>query len=77
MPNHSNIIEGGSDNFRRTRAYKESVARTRKVIEDKYKSLSAREKGVLLRLILKVKMALELRREIAKLDSPEKLFAGR
>lgn len=67
------IFAAGQDNFRHSITYRDKVFEIRHDIEEKYKNLLNAETNFLNRLILKIKMRSEIRKEISKIDSLDNL----
>ena len=76
MDNNSKIVENGADNYRRSKTYRDKVDHITRDIETKYKFLLDNETNFFKRFVLKIKMKAELRREISKLTSLDKMFAA-
>jgi hypothetical protein len=70
----SNIIESGPRNFKNSKTYLDKVKAIKEEIKTNYKSLLENEPDFIRRIILKLKMEIEIRRAISKLNSLEKMY---
>jgi hypothetical protein len=70
----SGIIESGPQNFKNSKTYSDKVKAIKEEIKINYRSLLDSEPDFMRRIILKLKMEIEIRRAISKLNSQEKVY---
>jgi hypothetical protein len=68
------IIESGPQNFKNSKTYSDKVKAIKEEIKTNYKPLLDNEPDFIRRIILKLKMVIEIRRAISKLNSSEKMY---
>jgi hypothetical protein len=70
----SKIIESGPQHFKDSKTYLDKVKAIKEGIKMNYKSLLDNEPNFIRRIILKLKMEIEIRRAVSKLNSLEKMY---
>jgi hypothetical protein len=68
-----NLVEGGKDEWEMTEAYRRNVTRIVRGVSDKYSVLLINEKRWIKRLLIKVRLEIEIERKIDALSSPRNL----
>ncbi len=68
------IIESGPRNFKKSQTYLEKVKVIADEIKANYKSLLENEPNFIRRIILKIKIGIEIKRAISKLNSLDKMY---
>ena len=72
-PDKCKLIEGGRNEFERTKEFMNKVAEIRKEVTDKYSPTLSNERNWLSRLFIKVKIEIEIRKRIHALSSLKNL----
>ena len=74
-PSKFKLIEGGRDEFERTNEFRNKVEEIRKDVTAKYLLTLSNEKNWLRRLLINVKIEIEIRKKIQALSSVKNLHA--
>ena len=71
-----NLVDGGKDEWEMTEEYRKTVTRIVEEVSDKYSILLTNEKNWIKRLLIKVRLEIEIKRKIDALSSPRNLHAN-
>ena len=67
------LIDGGKDEWEMTEEYRKTVTRIVEEVSDKYSLLLTNEKSWIKRLLIRVRLQIEIKRRLDALSSPRNL----
>lgn len=73
---NSKLVEGGMDNFERTVQFRLKVAEIKRELTENYGYILSREKNWLKRLLIKIRLKIEIDRKISQLSSSKNLHTA-
>jgi len=74
--NNSKLVEGGMENFEGTEQFRLRVGKIKRELTEKYVLILSGEKNWLKRLLIKIRLKIEIDRRISQLSSGKNLYGA-
>ena len=74
--NDSKLVEGGMEDFERTEQYRLRVGKIKRELTEKYVLILSGEKNWFKRLLIKIRLKIEIDRRISQLSSGKNLHSA-